>query len=578
MKNRRTLSLLSCVAFATLLSCQDDLALVNNETSPANEAVDLNGVVYPSSKFYRPMTKGTTGNFETDWETMDEIEIPGQEGGIYTPWSSKISDSNLPYEFAYDVKKEDGWKMLLHTFNVADEKMRYIVLYNQRTGIMKVFYYLVNEAFLNNGGAWEVEFTTSQALFNHTGELAIPINLSKVNHWGCTNVVKAENKAFYLGWNGFQIQLAYTPNTNSDNKFDVNSRCLNTADLNLFGSNYSYSEGTILTHGSSNPLSGLASDLTAVFGSSAEDFIDDQISSGKLKGKTESVSTKSLVGGIAGAVVNFGANLIFNAFTSSFSQSTTSKMDLQFITKGEIKIQGDLSFDSNGPAKALRTLFTKDLVGELGVWNLAEQPIIYLDPRADYVPNPPFDEMWHEYNYQLRGVSRYDYDLMVNPDLKPYIKDQWVEIELVRYWQGLGAPEVPDIYEFGSLGGRMNGFEGNIYKESDLIYGNHQDSIFIYREPMAYTVYSKFGPTPEGEYLDPVPTVFVPNMPTYTYRKFNSENIFLKMSLYLVTEFEGKEETTISTRTFIPKIEWDPVLYDQLKDVPLEELSSYNDL
>lgn len=578
MKNRRTLSLLSCMAFATLLSCQDDLALVDNSALPTNEAVDLNGVVYPSSKFYRPMTKGTTGNFETDWETMDKIELPDKDAIIYTPWSTSGSDSNLPKDFAFDVKKEDGWKMLLHTFNVANEKMRYFVLYNQRTGIMKVFYYLADGAFPNNGGAWEVEFTTPQALFNHTGELAIPINLSTINNWGCTNVVRAENKAFYLGWNGFQIQLAYTPNTNSGYLIDVSSHCLNTADLDLFGSNYSYSEGTILTYGSSNPLSGLASDLTAVFGSTAKDFIDDQISSGKLKGKTESVSTKSLAGGIAGAVLNYGANLIFNAFTSSFSQTTTSKMDLQFITKGEIEIQGELSFNSNSPAISLRLPFGKDYVGELGVWNLSEQPIIYLDPRADYVPNPPFDEMWHEYNYQLRGVSRYDYDLLVNPDLKPYIKDQWVEIELVRYWNGEGAPEVPDIYEFGSLGGRMNGFEGNIYKESDLIYGNYKEPGSIYKEPMAYTVYSKFGTTPEGEYLDPVPTVFVPNMPTYTYRKFNSENLFLKMSLYLVTEFEGKEETTISTRTFIPKIEWDPVLCDQLKDVPLEELSSYNNL
>ena len=578
MKNRRNLSLLSCVAFATLLSCQDDLALVNNEASPANEVVDLNGVVYPSSKFYHPMTKGTFESFETDWETMDEIEIPGQEGGIYTPWSSKVSDSNLPYEFAYDVKKEDGWKMLLHTFNVADEKMRYIVLYNQRTGIMKVFYYLVDGAFPNNGSSWEVEFTTPQALFNHTGELAIPLNIGKMNYWACSNVVRPEHKPFPLGWNGFQVQLAYTPNTDTGYMIDVSSHCLNTADLNLFGLNYSYSEGTILTYGSTNPLSGLASDLTAVFGSAAKDFIDDQISSGKLKEKTESVSTKSLAGGIAGAVLNYGANLIFNAFTSSFSQTTTSKMDLQFITKGQVQVQGDLSFNSNSPAKTLRALFTKDLVGELGVWNLAEQPIIYLDPRADYVPNPPFDEMWHEYNYQLRGVSRYDYDLLVNPDLKPHIKDQWVEIELVRYWNGIGAPEVPAMYEFGSLGGRMNGFEGNIYKESDLIYGNYLDSTAIYREPMAYTVYSKFGTTPEGEYHDPVPTVYVPNVPTYTYRKFNSENIFMKMSLYLVTEFEGKEETTISTRTFIPKIEWDPVLCEQLKDVPLEDLPSYDDL
>ena len=554
------------MAFVALFSCQDDLTWVHNAASSADGSAELDGVVYPSSKFYQPMTKGAIGSFETDWETMNEIELPSQGTTIYTPWSSKMSDSNLPYDFAFDVKKEDGWKMLLHTFNADTEQMRYFILYNQRTGIMKVFYYLSDNKFPNNGGAWEVEFTSPQALFNHTGELALPINLGKVNYWGCTNAVKLDNKAFATGWNGFQVQLSYAPNTDSGHLIDISSHCLNTADVNLFGTNYSYSGGTILTYGSSNSLSGLTSDLSA------------QIDSGKLKAKTEDADTKGLIGGIAKAVATYGANLIFNSLTSSLNSTTTSPMDLQFITKGQVKIQGDITFNSNSPAIGLRLPFSKDYVGELGVWNLTEQPTIYLDPRADYVPNPPYDEMWHEYNYRLRGVSRYDYDLVVNPDLKPHIKDQWVEIELVRYWNVTGAPEVPEIYEFGSLGGRMNGFEGNVYKESDLIYGNHLDSAAIYREPMAYTVYSKYGTTPDGEYHDPLPTVYVPDMPTYTYMKFNSENIFLKMSLYLVTEFEGKEETTISTRTFIPKIEWDPVLCEQLKDVPEEELPLYDDL
>ena len=578
MKNKSFLSLFSCMAFVALFSCQDDLTPVNNAASSADDVVDLDGVVYPSSKFYQPMTKGTNGSFETDWETMNYIELPSQGTTIYTPWSSDGGDANLPYDFVFDVKKEDGWKMLLHTFNVDTEQMRYFILYNQRTGIMKVFYYLSDDAYLNNGGTWNLEFKSPQALLNHTGELAIPINLDKVNYWQCTNTVRLENKAFALGWNGFQVQLSYTPNTDPNLLIYIDSHCLNTADVNLFGKDYSYSEGTIMTHGSSNSLSELVPDMSAVFGNSAQEFINDQIDSGKLKAKAEDADTKGLIGDIAQAVAKYGVNLIFNSLTSSLSNTTTSPMDLQFITKGLIKMQGNISYNTNSPTMSLSKPFSKDYVGELGVWNLTEQPTIYLDPRADYVPNPPYDEMWHEYNYQLRGVSRYDYDLVVNPDLKPHIKDQWVEIELVRYWNGTGAPEVPEIYEFGSLGGRMNGFEGNVYKESDLIYGNHLDSAAIYREPMAYTVYSKYGTTPDGEYHDPLPTVYVPDMPTYTYMKFNSENIFLKMSLYLVTEFEGKEETTISTRTFIPKIEWDPVLCEQLKDVPEEELPLYDDL
>ena len=31
----------------------------------------------------------------------------------------------------------------------------------------------------------------------------------------------------------------------------------------------------------------------------------------------------------------------------------------------------------------------------------------------------------------------------------------------------------------------------------------------------------------------------------------------------MVTEFEGKRDTTLHTRTFAPKVEWDPTLYNQ---------------
>ena len=34
------------------------------------------------------------------------------------------------------------------------------------------------------------------------------------------------------------------------------------------------------------------------------------------------------------------------------------------------------------------------------------------------------------------------------------------------------------------------------------------------------------------------------------------------MTLNMITEFEGKRDTTISTHTYIPRIEWDPKLYD----------------
>ena len=43
----------------------------------------------------------------------------------------------------------------------------------------------------------------------------------------------------------------------------------------------------------------------------------------------------------------------------------------------------------------------------------------------------------------------------------------------------------------------------------------------------------------------------------------------------MVTEFEGKRDTTVSTRTFIPQIEWAPTLYNALKDVDMRNLGYF---
>ena len=76
-------------------------------------------------------------------------------------------------------------------------------------------------------------------------------------------------------------------------------------------------------------------------------------------------------------------------------------------------------------------------------------------------------------------------------------------------------------------------------------------------------------------YGGPLPIVFAPNVESYDDKKFNSTNLFMKFSLYLVTEFEGKRDTTVSTRTFVPQIEWDPTLYNALKDVDMRNLGHY---
>lgn len=563
------------ISWCFLTACQDEWNGANDARSDMQTA-EWDGVVYPSSKYYHPMTKGME-SFETDWETFGHVTYPGEEK-ITTPWSQDVTNASLPYDFAYDVKKEDGWKMLFHTFTEGQGSRRYIGLYNQRTGMLKVFYYL-KDSQLNNTGVWQLNLGANQEYLNHTGEFAIPINVANVDGWGCTNATIVETKAFERGWNGFQVQLAYTPNISTPYKLAINTYASNVGDLDLFGENYAYSEGTIITYEGTRPKDNLGnSNFVSVSGKSAEEFINDEIAAHRLK--AQDGETRGVLGDIAAQILKYGANKIFSKLTASLSQPSTTLSDLEFSTKGIMEVNGTFSLKTSSSVESAGLFFDKDHIGEIGTWNLAEQPIIYMDPRGDYMPDTG-GYGGGEHRYRLRGISRYEYDLLINPELESHILDKWVEMDLVRYWEGSGVeavdlPDIPDYYSFGSLGGTSHGFggDGNRTDEEDLIYGTHQTPGAMYAEEMDdYMVLARGAEASDGT---PYQTIFIPNMDTYENKHFNSSNLFLKMSLYTVTEFEGKRDTTISTRTFIPKIEWDPVLCDALKDIPMEDLHLYD--
>ncbi len=203
-------------------------------------------IIYPlSMEFKNSLTKSTGNEFETNWENLQEITLT--EGkSISLPWRENSQES-IPFDIARDIKKEDGWKMLLHTLteSVIDID-KYIVLYNQRTGIMKIFYF--SEANIpNNTAKWTLKFINDQTWLNMGVDVAIPINLGILKSWTCTNAVQGNAKGIVKGWNCFQVALAYNPNNTSVQYMELLCESENTTNYNFFGTSYAYSNGTILT-------------------------------------------------------------------------------------------------------------------------------------------------------------------------------------------------------------------------------------------------------------------------------------------------------------------------------------------
>ena len=91
-----------------ITSCQDE-AFVESQIV-VTENID-NGIVYPLSK--KAQTRSLSA-FDTDWENQTEVVLNNGET-VNLPWY--YSDANLPTQMAYDVKKEDGWQLILHTIS-----------------------------------------------------------------------------------------------------------------------------------------------------------------------------------------------------------------------------------------------------------------------------------------------------------------------------------------------------------------------------------------------------------------------------------------------------------------------------
>ena len=527
-----------------------------NDISPPLTDKQLNQVVYP----LKP-TSRSISTFDTDWE--NEIQVTLNSGNnAFLPWAN-TSQSSLPPEFALDISKEDGWKLILHTLsgsnNATDENCNFMFFFNYRTGFLKVFYYLEpGHNWANNMGLWYLKPNVPHVYLNHQNELAIPMNHSFLTNWIGTNATLTSQISFSTGWNGFQVQLAYDPATTENTRLTLIAENANVTKVEMFGDFNSVSSGTLITHGSKNDIQNLTSDIAVVFGKSAGDIIENFFNDSS---DSRTILT-SLAAGVGSAIIKWKANEIFNNLTAGYSKPTTTKTDLSFSTKANGVITGTQSTPSVAAGGTFQMDISYSKLGtRLGVWNLASTPTIYISPMADRTSDY-FNG--REYNYKFRGITGYNYDLRINPDLEPYLIKHWVDIDVVRYINKDDSLLLNPIsnFNYGTLGHYNSGILFNGPRTLNYIYqGDENGKNKIVEEDMRAIVYAREGLYDKYGY-SPM-TISVPNEEMYLAGdlKYPMKDTYLKFNLFLVTEFEGKRDTTLHTRTFAPKVEWDPTLY-----------------
>lgn len=120
----------SLILLVILNGCQkDDFQKFEKATNTKdNQKIDLIQKI-PSPSF--------------EWENVDFIQNPdGTPSQILLPWVFQSPNIGVPNSFkAYTHPRNDGWKLLYNTFGVTGAEHKFFALYNQFTGIVRLFYY-----------------------------------------------------------------------------------------------------------------------------------------------------------------------------------------------------------------------------------------------------------------------------------------------------------------------------------------------------------------------------------------------------------------------------------------------------
>ena len=505
----------------------------------------------------------TNPNLISDWENVDKIVI-SNGNTIVAPWASGASISSNQ-DFAKDVLKKDGWVMLFHTFKELSSypQLNYMFLYNKLTGFLKVFYY--NEQIANNpnGALWHFKTMDGSptSFFNLNGFIALPDNSStRTNELLVSNTLQSFSGAFQLGWNGFEMEIPYSKDYRKI-YFSLMTHNKSISNYNFSGTADTKIEGTIVkTVSGSN---GLFNAVATLGGNGAKSLI------GKMKKKVDDGLAKDTTGTIKAKfgtkIVNALSKLATGDFKSAIlsglklifgSSTATETQKVNLSAKTQLTMDGTSTDIGGGMAMQLGNLNLYALMNSqlfsiidvdynnivlhdrfsneeqfMGVWTILSKPIVRISRygkvlasrTASIGDSESFIQTGMLYAPNLLGITA---DVLVNPNLKPYITKKEITTEIVYAKK---VDDKPYYSRFGVLVG-----------EDDLIYSDKSLSLFE----------SPFNKGFQNDLL--LGGVKVPNFYDYYYDWGTdvSNNILVVVSVNLEYNYLGNVHKISSSRTY----------------------------
>ena len=515
---KKTIIILSTIIMAAC-SVEEEITFNMNNSSPTSRS---------------SITDESTTNptLMTDWENVNQIVL--YNGSVIdAPWVQGTTLSSTS-EFATDIKKEDGWVMLYHTFKALNTypNVNYIALYNRLTGFLKFFYYQESYISNNNGGMWYYQTSNGMptSLFNLNNYVALPNDASnKYNFVATSNISTTPTDGFKNGWNGFEIEVPYTTDY-TNIPFTLSSYNQRVITHEFTGLSNSETTGTITR--TVNKESGLFKAISTIGGWGAKEIVNKFIQKDTSEVNKGKIGTKilneiaDLSNGDYTSAISAGLKFLFGSSTVV----DTAKVNLTTNTK--IQLSGQSTEITTGGPITNGLVYLHEAaertIGEdhfLGVWTLSTTP------KVAFSRYSRIDVHFSSWSAIQSGTLYFPtriqspLNVVINPKLAPYITQQSITHEVVTASK-MGGVNQYNIWDYYT-------------SQGDFIYSD--EAMELYEMPFSKAFYQD--PNLQGLH-------YVNGYDHYYDWGTNAPDAYVVITVDLTYNYNGKNKRIVSSRTY----------------------------
>lgn len=511
-------------------SCSSDKEILMEKQSSAVKQARLvvqDGVVYPHNSVSRVVYD------DLDWENETKVVLPNGISVDY-PW---VSAPYLTTNMKEKLKSEEGWELIAHTMYPEQQENRsFLIFHNYITGTLRVFCYISTFA-TNNTGFWKVSFNVPNKLLNFSNAYAIPHDTSD----GRTEIIVSNQtisevkNGFAIGWNGFDIELAYDPD--AIGKMTIVAYNTNKTTIDLDGRYKGDTDGAIVTQ-TKSPTT-VSKGLEGV-GKLAGNAVGKWVKKETLNIKIPILGSDDIV-----SLAKKGVTSVFNSFAGLFKKNTTQTSDVHLTTYGTISLDGFAITSTPAPTDGV-DIDLSLIDGKLGGWTLESHPTVYWKASAIYTPRfDNADENYTDFYYRTKGVERATYNLLLNPKLLSNLTSKTVTYDLI-FSRGMGGPTYT-LSDFGNLGNDTGIYP--LYGTMKTLYQNDSISVSKYESDvyLQTNVYGTLG--------KPLPYTDLSTDPN-AVKIGGLKSVKIKIYLQFALVINNIEYTYYGAKTYLCRHEW----------------------